>query len=157
MPTYCHLSCLTAAWPPPCHSSVSCYKQYVMCRGSATRSASPWLLSNRVPSHSLHSTYTGPKELCSRTNQECSCLSLPAFDHHLGVSGELFHHGTICKTFHVPSHRSPHDLLWLFRNTGHYLHIVCMVAALFPEPDYKSFKGCQSSLLIQCSLRPWHL
>lgn len=151
MPVYCHLSCLTATWPPPCCFSVSCYNQYVTCRGFVTWSALPWLLSSHLPNHLLHSIHTG---LWGRfwdiPGWSCLFAHLPLF-HHLAASEDIvFLENSFVVALSIKASMCPATvhlmtLLCLFKNTGLYLNMfACLVAALFPVPDCESFKGDQS-------------
>lgn len=147
MPTYCHLSCLTATWPPPCCFSVSCYNQYLTCRGFVTWSALPRLFSSHLPNHSLHSIHTG---LWGRF-WDVPGMALPLHLHHLAVREDIvflensFIVAWSRKASMCPATVHLMTLLCLFKNTGLYLNMfACLVAALFSVPDCESFKGDQS-------------
>lgn len=147
MPTYCHLSCLIATWPPPRCVSVSCYNQYVTCRGFVTGSALPRLLSSHLPNHPLHSIHTG----LWGPFWDVPGMVLPLRSRHLAVSEDIvslenpFIVALSIKASVCPATVHLMTLLCLFKNTGLYLNMfACLVAASFPVPDCASFKEDQS-------------
>lgn len=158
MPVYCHLSCLTATWPPPCWFSISCYNQYVTCRGFVTWSALPRLLSSHLPNHLLHSIHTGLWGRFWDVPGWSSLFAHLSLFHHLAASEDIvFLENSFIMALSMKASMCPATVLLM---TLLCLFWTCLLAWLLPYFLYRTVSPLRETSLdvfIHCIPRAWHL
>lgn len=113
---------------PPCPATSSTWCVGVLRLGPPHPDFSPTVC--RV-THSILPALAQKNSVLGQTRNVPASSYLPLIIIWVSVENS-FHHGTICKTFHVLSHRSPHDPALTFQKhwalPAHCLHGCCFIS-----------------------------